>query len=301
VPQYVHDEIMGGIAMSVTKGKLDPPTAKRWLLGVRLHSYRTQTGMTLQRVATLTGSSRAKLSRQEGGTAHIHLAELNTLCRIYRVPDDGRTALVALAKACRERGWWADGRHMLSDPYAAWEADASKIRVAEPALIPELLQTPDYARSVIRARRPAVSAGETEYYVSALLARQEAVCGADNPPPLDLVFDESAIERCRAATPNLARTQITALLTAADQPQVTLRVARHASTLHPFGPCTLLSFGPSDPTIALVSTPIGRELRTTPQAISAYEHVWHIAAAAALPEAETIDYLTVTLRHAPRY
>ena len=67
------------------------------------------------------------------------------------VDDDERVALLNLAREAKVPGWW----HAYSDVMPAWlesyvglEAVASAIRTYQTQLVPELLQTDNYARAL---------------------------------------------------------------------------------------------------------------------------------------------------------
>ncbi len=73
------------------------------------------------------------------------------------------------------------------------ERRASEIRHYQPLLIPGLLQTGDYARSLIRARRVHADGNSVEHMVRARTERLQAL--ADPHPLLWFVMDEVVISR----------------------------------------------------------------------------------------------------------
>lgn len=65
-----------------------------------------------------------------------------------------------MARRASDRGWWQSyPRSVVPGEYGdliSVEAEAATIRTFQPEVVPGLLQTPGYARAVIRAgRRPA--------------------------------------------------------------------------------------------------------------------------------------------------
>ena len=91
------------------------------------------------------------------------------MLQIYGVPEDQREELVQLARDSRQKGWWhayGDSVQPHFATYLGLESAASEIRIYEVNLIPDLLQTEDYARAVIarghgRPARATTSSGRS--------------------------------------------------------------------------------------------------------------------------------------------
>src|ERR1700727_322684 len=80
--------------------------------------------------------------------------DVRDMRELYGVPEQQRDSLVQLSRDSRQKGWW----HAYSDPvnpqfttYVGLESAASEIRVYEVNMIPSLLQTEDYVRTIIKA------------------------------------------------------------------------------------------------------------------------------------------------------
>jgi hypothetical protein len=108
--------------------------------------------------------------------------------------------------------------------YVELEAQARSICNWEPQIVPGLLQTPEYARAVMRSWESmfALPPGDTERRVQARLARQQAIT-SDNPLELSVVMDESVLRR-KLGDPSLMRQQLERLAEASELPNVTLNV-----------------------------------------------------------------------------
>jgi transcriptional regulator with XRE-family HTH domain len=78
-------------------------------------------------------------------------------------------------------------------PWPKIEAEARVIRTWEPLVVPGLLQTPDYARALMRSE-PAVSEAEVEAGVEARMQRQSILTGP-TPPVMLAVIDEAVLLR----------------------------------------------------------------------------------------------------------
>src|SRR5436190_2298585 len=76
-------------------------------------------------------------------------------------------------------------------PFAQHEAEATALRTFELVLVPGLLQTPEYARAVLRTRVGA-SEDEIDQLVAARMERQ-AILDRDEPPLLWVMIDEGVV------------------------------------------------------------------------------------------------------------
>ncbi|MGC5398338.1 DUF5753 domain-containing protein [Streptomyces sp. DT20] len=129
------------------------PTVRSRRLGAALKRHREAAGLDQAAAAEAIMKSVTKVSRMEGGLVSASALEVRTLLDRFEVQDPGeRARLERLARASNERGWWLDYQETVRPDYAdhiTLESDSTNIRSWEPALIPGLLQTPEYARSVI--------------------------------------------------------------------------------------------------------------------------------------------------------
>lgn len=134
------------------------PTVRRRRLGMELRKLREDKGMTAEQVAERLLVSQSKISRLENGRRSISQRDVRDLCDVYEVEDRRLIdSLMQMAKDSRQQGWW----HAFGDiPYSVYiglETDAASLRTYEPLVIPGLLQTTEYAQSLVRAhgrRRP---------------------------------------------------------------------------------------------------------------------------------------------------
>lgn len=210
------------------------PVGSRRRLGAELRRLRARTGLTLDDVAELMTCSTSKISRLETGKGVPKVPDVRELMRIYGVTSDTeQDMLLRLVKDGRQHGWWeplTDGvapeRYVLDAPgrYAALENDATAELSFDLTVVSGLLQTADYARSVLTALLPHHPPAEVERLVALRLKRQEALRRAD-PAPLRLValLDESVLHRPVGGAEVMAG-QLAHLLDAAALPSVTIRV-----------------------------------------------------------------------------
>lgn len=111
--------------------------------------------------------------------------------------------------------------------YLGFEGDAAFIHTYQTVLIPGLLQTADYARSIFEAAQPGEGSEEIGRRVEARLLRQVLLTGKD-APRLWAILDEAAIRRV-VGGPQIMRAQLEHLLTMGKQSNVTIQVVPFAA------------------------------------------------------------------------
>jgi transcriptional regulator with XRE-family HTH domain len=186
-----------------------------------LRSLRTRTGLTTEEVAERLGVSRSKISRLENGRRGASSADIARLCELYQVDDEYRPRLAELAAEGKQRAWW----HRLDltyGDYVGLEAEAKSISDYALALVPGLLQTPDYARAIVRAGGPALPASIVEERVQARVIRQRLLAAAAGPRFV-AVLDESVLHRV-VGSPSVMVAQLRQILEMSRLPNVTVRI-----------------------------------------------------------------------------
>jgi hypothetical protein len=101
-----------------------------------------------------------------------------------------------MAREGQREPWWARYRDLLPagmTQYLNLETAADRIRSYAPQVIPELLQTPDYATAACRASRPGLTNDEIEVLVNFQLERQELMRASGRQ--VHLIIDELALTR----------------------------------------------------------------------------------------------------------
>jgi transcriptional regulator with XRE-family HTH domain len=226
------------------------PTALRIMLGSQLRQLREANNLTREQAAAVIRASGSKIGRLELGRNSFKQRDVADLLTLYKVTDpQEREALLALARQSSVPGWW----HQYSDILSRWvqvyvglEAAASIIRVYEQQFIHGLLQTEDYARSVILITNKGLPAAEIERRVDLRVRRQEVLTG---PSPLTLwcVLDEAVLRR-PVGTREVMRTQLKRLLEVMQLPNVTLQIIPFSVGAHAAagGPFTILRFSEPD-------------------------------------------------------
>lgn len=207
------------------------PTASRRELGFRLRALRTHERLTSQQVADLLGVSRWKVSRLETGKRGASEADIARLCDLYQVSQEQRSELIELAAEGKERLSWP--RSLPDAAYFDLELKAQSISDYGLAVVPGLLQTPDYARELVRAGGPALTARDVDKRVQTRIIRQDRLLSG-SIPRFAAVLDESVLHRV-VGNAAIMRAQLRRLLELSRLPNVTIRVVPFDAGVVPAG------------------------------------------------------------------
>ncbi|MGH3795225.1 MAG: helix-turn-helix domain-containing protein [Pseudonocardiaceae bacterium] len=222
-------------------------TVPRRQLGRYLRDLRNRSRLTVRTAAAQLEWSEAKMWRIETGQTGMRSLDVETMCRIYGAPADTTEALMGLAKETKARGWWHSYGDVIPeqfDVYIGLEEAASHLAGYQSELMPGLLQTEDYARTVIRADNPGVDDAEIERRVSVRMARQTLLTRVTAPPLLDIVLNEAILHRPIGGPAVMVR-QLDRLVEAVVLPTVSIRVLPFGAGLHHgimSGPFVILRF-----------------------------------------------------------
>jgi transcriptional regulator with XRE-family HTH domain len=225
------------------------PTVQRLVLGGHLRRLREEADITTEHAATAIRGSHSKISRMEHGRVGFKERDIADLLTLYGVTDgEERDALLMLAREANTPGWWQGYADILPhwlEPYFGLEAAASFIRCYELQFVPGLLQTEEYARSLIRLGN-AQAEEDVIRRAEARISRQD-ILRRDTPPRVWAVMDEGALLRPIGGG-EIMRNQLEHLIDMCDHPAVTLQVLPFRVAGHPAmgGPFTILRFSEPD-------------------------------------------------------
>lgn len=158
-------------------------------LGRELRIARESRGLTQQQLAEQIHFSNSQISAVETGKRPARDA------LVVRADETLRTGglLIRLLETAQE----AAAREVFPDWFRPWhdiEETATALRSFQPLVVDGLLQTPEYARALLRAGQPAADAGTLDRMVEARMQRQR-VFARDAPPSLVVVLDETVLRR----------------------------------------------------------------------------------------------------------
>jgi len=209
-------------------------TVPRRQLGRYLRDLRNKSRLTVRAAAEALEWSEAKIWRIESGHTSMRSLDVETMCRIYGAQADTTEALMALAKETKARGWWLSYNDVIPegfDVYIGLEEAAARFQLYESELVPGLLQTEDYARTLIQADNPGVAEAEIERRVQVRMQRQTLLGRVTSPPEVNVVLNEAILrrpvggEKCMAA-------QLAHLVEVAELATVTIKVMPFDAGMH---------------------------------------------------------------------
>jgi transcriptional regulator with XRE-family HTH domain len=228
---------------------------RRRLVGGALRRYRENAGYALEDAARVLECDRSKISRIETGQRGIRPKELRELLTEYGVPAGEQLALVTIASRGDQQSWWHPYADVLSDAYldyAIMESAASEIMAYEAQLVPDLLQTDDYARAIAAAEPGYLTSQQREDAVAAKAVRRQAVLNGSRR--LGVVLGEGALRQV-VGDANVMAAQVSHLVRLNDGfPAITIQVLPFSAGAHAAagsGSLAILRF-PDAPSLGVV-------------------------------------------------
>ncbi|GAA3742228.1 helix-turn-helix transcriptional regulator [Plantactinospora mayteni] len=183
-----------------------PFVRRRWL-GQEIRRLRAEHDMSAEQLARALGFPRQQLSALENGHRGPDIDLVDGICDYLRVGAKRREEIIAAATDGWAIGWWEPDAAKMGHRqarYADLESGTQSISEYALALIPGLLQTPEFTDARNRAdpaRQPDTFDPMTS--VRARTRRQQLLL-APSGPVYDLVLDEIAVRRCAAEPPIVA-------------------------------------------------------------------------------------------------
>lgn len=217
-------------------------------LGAELREARKRAGMTMEQLAAQLDRSHSDISRWENGKRLPSEADTAAVLGILGVTGDERNRLLQLARDAADPNWVAPGVDKQLAALIEDEKTARRIVTVQPLLIPGLLQTEDYARSIMTGA--GVTRGQADQRVLMRIGRQ-AVLSRKNPPEYLAIIGEHAL-RYPPCESTVMANQLEHLLALAERhPAVTVLVLPMGIGYSPAmeGPFVLLEFNRGDPVV----------------------------------------------------
>ncbi|MFD8868232.1 Scr1 family TA system antitoxin-like transcriptional regulator [Streptomyces sp. NPDC059590] len=206
----------------MNKNELNPDASAEAAYGARLRSLREARGWTQESLAERTEYSSVHISAVENGRKPPTL-------RFSRSVDVAFGIAGTPESFEREYREIKHGGLLEGFPeYVGFEGRAVEIRLFQIGLIPGLLQTPEYARTVADGdvRRGAIPPEQAEERVSFLVERQAALV-RPRPPMVLVVMDESCL-RHEVGNAAVMEGQLRRLVEVASLPNWVLQVSPFA-------------------------------------------------------------------------
>jgi transcriptional regulator with XRE-family HTH domain len=211
-----------------------------------LKRLREQAGLTQEEAGRRLHLTLQKLSRIENGQLPGY-HETRAMLKLYGQEQDQWTPYLALWEQARERGWWREFG-LRDSSYVCMEQEASAMIEFQLGLLPELLQTEQYARAGMAGRE------DPEALVSVRLRRQQRLFAEHSPLVLHSLVHEPTLYQ------GVDRDQVLRLVERAQMPNVTVQIVPQSAGLHGGlgGSVVLLGFDdPQEPDIIFTESRLG--------------------------------------------
>ncbi|MFL1430702.1 MULTISPECIES: helix-turn-helix domain-containing protein [unclassified Nocardiopsis] len=254
-------------------------TLRAQWLGQILREMRERKGLTLREVAEYLQRNLATIGRCEQGIYPIRRVDAAAMMDLYGINDKKqREAILELAGEVWKTGWWdqySRDEVWSSTIDRAWlENRSDSMRAFATITVPGLLQTEEYARSLMLVADRNRTKREIERWVALRMERQR-VFERSEPMHMSAVIDEAALRRLIGGQ-QVMLDQVGHLLRCASQDNFDIRVLPFALGAHtsPGGPFTLLKMSDPFPTVAHVESPAGSiylESESVDQLIDTYD------------------------------
>ncbi|MEE1761799.1 MULTISPECIES: helix-turn-helix domain-containing protein [unclassified Streptomyces] len=233
------------------------PMFLRQRLRDRLKRARESAGMTQQQVAEAFAWSPSKVIRLENGKIGVNITDAMALVQHYGIAEDEAAQLIDLAKAARQPSWYAPYRSVMSselEAYISYEESASIVRNYERNVVPGLLQTEEYARSI---QKEVWSGSDLDMSVELRMRRQRALESTE--AEFFFILDESVLRRT-IGNETIMQQQLDALLRFNDYPNVQIQYVPFSKGMYPLfrTPYQIFEFsGGTDDLVAYLENPEG--------------------------------------------
>jgi transcriptional regulator with XRE-family HTH domain len=282
-------EVKEGMGVATSR-----PVVRRRRLAMMLSMYRERAGMTLDDAAERIGCHRSKINRIENARLGISLGELRDLLTFYGVRDESEVEeMLALARRHREPGFVR--RVGLTRPsypdLVEYEETAEYIRSYQGFLVAGLLQTPDYARAILRATPSALDDQAVEAMVTARMERQEVLNRTEQPPRLCVIQQEASL-RQRVGSAGVMGAQLDHLARMSERPGIDVQVIPDQAEAHAglFGAFVLFAFAnPAFSDVVCVEHRTGMLYMETPEETGEYTLIFDSLRSVALSPAASRD------------
>jgi transcriptional regulator with XRE-family HTH domain len=279
-----------------------PPFVHKVICGWKLRELREHASLTQKEVAERTGWSQGRITSIESGKTGIPPHRLDMLLDLYDAGEISR-------KHCHEQALLADGRAPRDTLRTRFQGDMQLVIDMELSaatrwdhasmIVPGLLQTEAYMRSLFRAYRPSLPPDKIEQDVTDRLERQAVLDNADQQ--FWFVIDEAALQRLENIRGSRAvlREQIEHLANAVDRSNIEIQVVpfRHGYYVGQEVDYTIFGYDTNPPVhLVYLETYDDRDTLHDATKVGKYLTLWDHQKAAGLGPEQTRSFLRAMAR-----
>ncbi|MFF0494472.1 helix-turn-helix domain-containing protein [Nocardia sp. NPDC004068] len=286
------------------KAGLAGTTLPRRRLGRALRDARQALGLTLDQVVAAVGGkafSRATLSRIENGQSeNVSEMEVEYLCKQYLLNEGKTEYLKTLVAMTDVKVWFEDSKHLIAPGFGTYlelEAFASEFWFYQPILVPGLLQTADYART-LETRNPAYAASTVETRVQLRMRRSEILTRDKNPAAAEFIIHENVLYS-GVGSNHAMREQLGHIIRMGRRRNISIRVlpfSNSAPTGSVIPPHIILDFPDDEPSVVYTEAAIGSTTFEDQDRVERFRALNDILREASLDESVSRDRIKLIAR-----
>jgi transcriptional regulator with XRE-family HTH domain len=238
-------------------------------LGRLIRAFRAEAGITQQQLGNKIGYTNGWLSNVETGQLRPRIEQVESIEAAMELP---KGALTLVAKQLDEEilpGWFR--------PWVDEERQATVLRTFELALVPGLLQTPEYAAVLLDGDGDAVRKR---------MERQE-ILSKEHPPMVHVVLDEAVLHRGRGGK-EVMRGQLEHLIASVGS-RLTLQVVRSNVNPRSTGAFTIATVDGAE--VGYIETIVRGIVTSSREDMTAMIDAWEAIRSFALPQQESLDLI----------
>lgn len=260
-------------------------------------------GLTVVDAAKLMQWGKSTLQRLERGQSEkVRVVDVKELCQIYGFDEEKTAGLVGLAQQAAVKSWWHEFGELIPENFSIYmglESGARTLTTYQPDLVPGLLQTPSYARALVRKAYPDVTETDLEGRVQLRQRRQTLIKRPTQPAGFHVVLNESVLRR-QVGDPRTMAEQLRSLADLSTRPNITVQVlpfSEGSPTGEQVSPFVILDFardapqGPVEPTVVYVEGFTGDFYSEKDHIVGRYMTAWEWIRRGALDDTQTRSLL----------
>lgn len=250
----------------------NPPSPALKKLAAAVRRYRKLRGHTQAQLAALIPCSDKTISAIETGRERPSREMIVAVEAALTLPPEALVDIYDLLDIESLPSWMRD--------WLIEERRASSLRNFEMAIIPGLLQTEDYARSLLKGDEAAVQAR----------MERQAILTGETPPTLRCVLDEAVLYRNKGG-PEVMHNQLKRLVESVSE-RLTIQIIRSDVSPRLSGAFAIGNVDGRE--VAYVETAVRGIVTGSHDDIARLEDVWETIRTYALPQQESLDFIQRT-------
>lgn len=235
------------------------PTIRAIWLGEAMRRIRDESGLTAKEAGAHVERDGSSITRMEAGEMPVAEDVLQRFMDMCGVTDPHERAdLESIRRDAAQTGWWDGYRGDVVPTLLdrSWvESKAISIRAFDMAHLPGLLQTPEYAKGVMRAFNPDAPDLDIQRWLEVRITRQNIII-RHHPTPFQCIIDEQLLRREVGDTETMAG-QLDYLVEASGRKNIDIRVLPSSKFFGTMGSFAVMELATPYPVVGFVASPAG--------------------------------------------